>query len=166
MKRGVLLLSSALLVAVLSASFSVVSADSNGAIVCLTDIVYDEHDPIDEPGVYYWYGPVYGCELEGFLRYDPDEDNEPFFPGNSYHWFEKFTISPSSGGEIRGNNAGTVQWANYKFRANGWVTDASSEWAHMIGNKYFEMGTVSESPVPPFFAPGTLMRIAPAKNRR
>ena len=127
MKKGLLVLSAVLLVALMVASHSAVAADSHGPIVCLTDIVYDQHDPVNEPGVYYWYGPVYECELEGFLRYDPDEDNAPFFPGNSYHFFEKFTIYPDGGGEIHGSNAGTVQWSNYKFRANGWVTEASSE---------------------------------------
>jgi len=163
MKKGLLILSAMLLIAILFASYSAVSADPNGPIVCLQDIVYDEHDPVNEPGVYYWWGPVYDCEIEGFVRYDPDVSHLPFFPGNSYHWYEEFTFYPNSGGQIHGFSAGTVQFSNLKFRSNGWITDTSPEWADLVGNKYHEEGTVSDGP-PPFYAPGTLLRLSPANN--
>jgi hypothetical protein len=164
MKKGLCALAATLIVAFLFVSFSTVMADPSGPIACLSDIVWDEHDPVGEPGVFYWWGPLYGCELEGFVRYDPDPNHVPTFPGNSYHWYEVFTIYPNSGGEIHGNSAGTVQFSNSEFRANGWVTDASPEWADLIGYKYHEKGTVLQTPPPQLYAPGTLMRLSPANN--
>lgn len=164
MKKRLLILASALLIALLFVSFSVATADPEGPFVCQTDIVYAEHDPVNEPDLWYWYGPISGCELEGNLRYDVNPDYPPVFPGNSYHFFEKFTLYPNSGGEIHGENAGTVQWSNMEFRANGWVTDASPEWEDMIGYKFHEKGTAVMFPDGTITANGTTMRLSPANN--
>lgn len=161
MKKRLLILASVLLIALLFVSFSVATADPNGPFKCKTNISYADHD---ETGFYYWYGEVSECELEGNIRYDVDPNYDPLFPGNSYHFFEKFTISPSSGGEFYGDNAGTTQWSNMEFRANGWVTDASPEWEHLIGYKFHEKGTAVGLPDGGIDASGTTMRLSPANN--
>ena len=164
MKKGLLILTAALMGAFLFASFSTVSAEPKAPIECVMDIVYDDHE--DE--VYYWYGPVSGCILEGHIRFDADEENPAYVTGNMLHFFEKFTIYPKGGGEIYGINAGVGDIFNkYKFRANGWVTDTTKpkEWAYLIGYKTFEMGTSSDPFDPPIFAPDTLLRLVPAQKK-
>ena len=162
MKKRWLILTVALMVSLFLSSFSAVSAEPNEPIECIMDIVYDGH----QPGEFYWYGPVSGCSLEGHIRFDADLERPSYFEGNTLHFFEEFTIYPASGGEIYGENAGVGDFfKRFKFRANGWVTDATPEWAHLIGSKTFEMGT-SSNPAEglPITAPGTLLRIVPAER--
>ena len=161
MKTRSLILMLGLLVLLLFVSLSTVSAKPNAPIECVIDIVYDEYDD-----GFYWYGPVSGCILEGTIRFDEDEENPSYITGNRLHFFEKFTITTSEG-EIYGINAGVGDiFKKFKFRAHGWVTDASPEWEHLIGYKTFEMGTSSDpADFPPITAPGTLMRFVPANRQ-
>ena len=165
MKKGLLILTAALMVAFLFASFSAVSAEPKAPIECVMDIVYADHGDGE-----YWKGPISGCILEGTIRFDADEANPAYVTGNMLHFFEKFTIYPDVGGEIYGINAGVGDIFNrYKFRANGWVTGASGtpdvEWDYLIGYKTFEMGTSSDpSAGPPITAYDTLMRFVPAQR--
>lgn len=138
-------------------SISVVSAKSNRPIECVLDITYDEY----EPGVEYWLGTLADCELEGAIKFVavPEEYAEP---GKALHFVEEFTIWPDSGGEIYGKNWGVWNFSTFKFRANGWVRDASEEWEHLIGSKYHEIGTTS----PYFGRPEDLPITAPDGKSR
>lgn len=164
MKTRSLILTSVLLVILLFVSLPAVSAEPNAPIECVIDIEYDVYDD----GAY-WYGPISGCILEGTIRFDEDEENPSYFAGNSLHFFEKFTIYPVDGGEIHGTNAGVGDIFNkFKFRANGWVTDATpaEDWGYLIGHKTFEMGTSSDpADGLPITAHGTLMRFVPANRQ-
>lgn len=88
-----------------------------------------------------WYGTVEG-DIDGTVAFWETDAN--FFPGKTEHYFEVFTILPEGGGSINGVDAGVWSFQTFKFRAQGWVTDASPEWASMVGYKYFEMGTTSD----------------------
>jgi hypothetical protein len=160
MKKRLLLVATALLFVLLFATFSAVSATSNRPIACSVDMVYDEHE--SGSGYFYWSGSVSGCILEGDIRFDAA--GPPKLVGNSYHWYELFTIYPDSGGEISGYDKGVIAFSNFEFRSNGWVTDATPPWAHLTGNKFFEIGTSPPTSDPPIVIEDMLMRLVPAQR--
>ena len=143
-------------------SILTVSAKSNGPIECVLDITWDDHDGT---GDNYWLGTLAGCELEGAIKFVavPEEYAEP---GKALHFVEEFTINPILGGEIKGKNWGVWNFSTFKFRANGWVRETSTEWEHLVGAKYHEMGTTtpftgSEIPI---LAPDGAMKLVPANR--
>jgi len=137
------------------------SANPKGAIHCAIPMSVDFHDGSPFP---YWKGDVLGCELEGTIRFDVDPSIPKKFPGNTYHFYELFTIYPDSGGYISGTNAGMVTFSNWKFLANGVVTDASPEWDHLIGSRFHENGTIDPPGLAiPGYALDTTMIITPGK---
>jgi len=158
MKKGLLILITALMVTILFASFSTVAAEPNAPILCFVDMEYNGA---------FWEGQVHDCSLEGNIRFDPDPDNPAYFVGKTLHFFELFTIEPVSGGVIQGNTVGVGHFYEpFQFRANGWVTDATNPWKHLIGNKYFEMGTSTDplDPLIPLAVEDMVLRIVPANN--
>jgi hypothetical protein len=81
------------------------------------------------------------------------------------HFVEEFTIWPSDGGEIYGKDWGVWNMTTFKFRAQGWVTDASDEWAHLVGSRYHEIGVTSNPDDGlPITAPDGQMHIAPSNR--
>ncbi len=50
-------------------------------------------------------------------------------------------------------------FATFKFRANGWVTKASPQWAGLVGAKFHEMGTTSDPAFWPVTGFGTEMTL-------
>jgi hypothetical protein len=149
-------------------SISAVSAKSNGPIECVLDITYGDHDGTGNPDDFYWLGTLADCELEGAIQFKavPEEYAEP---GKALHFVELFTIWPDSGGVIYGKNWGVWNFSTFKFRANGWVRDASPEWEYLVGAKYHEIGTTS-----PYFgrpedipitAPNGDMKLVPANRQ-
>jgi len=159
MKKRFLFLAVALLALFAFASHSAVSAEPNQPIECVIDIVFDAY-----PDGLHWEGPMYGCELAGDVRFDPDPANPNFAVGNTNHFFELFTITLDNGGFIKGHNAGIWETANFKFTANGWVTETSPGLEYMIGYKYFEKGTTTDftTGLLPQSALGTTMKLIPA----
>jgi len=145
-------------------SISMVSAKPTAPIECVLDITYDEY----ESGVFYWLGTLADCELAGTIRFDAVLE-EYAESGKTLHFVEEFTINPYSGGEIRGKNWGVWNFSTFKFRANGWVREATTEWEHLIGNKYHEIGTTSPyfgDPADlPILAPGGTAKIVPANRQ-
>lgn len=158
MKKGLLLLMTALMITLLFASFSTAAAKPNGPIVCSVDMEYNGA---------YWEGMVRKCSLAGTIRFDPDPENPSYVAGKTLHFFELFTIEPNSGGVIQGNTVGVGHlYKPFQFRANGWVTDATEQWSHLVGNKYFEMGTSTDplDPSIPLTANDMVMRIVPTQR--
>ena len=43
-----------------------------------------------------------------------------------------------------GNDKGIWNVATFKFRAQGWITDASTSLTDFVGYRYFEMGTTTD----------------------
>lgn len=157
-----MLLITALMVALLIASSSIVSAKGNagGTIDCALDITYADWGDGE-----YWFGQVYGpeCDVQGDIMFIEDE---PSLPGNTMHFVEEFTIWPSSasgGGFIKGKDWGVWNFSTFKFRANGWVTDASPQWDYLVGAHYHEIGVTTE-PGPVIYAPDGQMKIAPSNR--
>ncbi len=163
MKKGTLKLIAVLIVALLFVPFSAVSAGSNAPFKCGLDITYDDWDVPDE---YYWSGFLSDCELEGTISFYAVPD-EYAFAGKTMHFVETFIIEPDIGGEIKGKNWGVWNMSTFKFRANGWVMDASPQWEYLVGAKYHEMGTTSPPPPEPgpIYAPGGTAKLVPANRQ-
>lgn len=169
MKKGSLILVSVLMIALLFVSSSAVSAqpDDPGAIKCDLDITFNGA---------YWSGTVAGveCSVEGTIRFDAVRDENRFRPNrenlSTKHFVEEFTIWPGSSemaGDvwIKGKNCGVWNFSTFKYRARGWVTDTSIEWADLVGSQYHEMGTTSNpSDGLPLLAPGGNMKLVPGNR--
>jgi hypothetical protein len=158
MKKWVLIVVTMLLVVF---AFSALTAsagrpDPAGTIRCITNIAYDGN---------YWSGTVEGCELEGTVEYHAVIE-EYFFPGNTMHFVETFIFHPASGGELYGKDYGVWNMSTLKFRANGWINDATEEWSDFVGYHFQEMGTTTSPDALPVVADDTQVKIAPAIGRR
>ena len=165
MKARRLLLVTVLMVALLFVSSLAVAAQpsESAAIKCGLDITYAVWPEESYWGAgEYWAGTVTGprCSVAGNIKF---VEEEPSFPGNTMHFVEVFTIHPDSGGSIEGKDWGVWNFSTFKFRAQGWVTDASPEWEHLVGSRYHEIGVTSNPAVPgPITAPDGEMHIAPS----
>jgi hypothetical protein len=162
MNRKTLLLAVVLTAVLLLVSLPAVFAEP-GAITCDLEITYDVHEEGVDP---YWLGSVTGpdCSVEGSIAFFAVRD-EYFSAGKTTHFVENFVIWPDAGGEIHGKNYGNWNLSTFKYRANGWVLDASEEWEHMIGYKYHETGTTGNPDDGlPILAPGGWAKLVPANN--
>jgi hypothetical protein len=159
MKKVVLLLVTMVLAALLFASSPEVSASPPyppGTIECEIDTAYDGN-----PGIV-WSGTISGCILAGAWETRPSSPSEPL--GQTLHFFETFTIWPTSGGEIHGVDQGVWNFSTLKFRVNGWVTYASPEWEHLVGYKFHQSGTTSDPTALPITVEDSPARFAPANR--
>jgi hypothetical protein len=134
MKKRTFILIMALVLILLFLSMTAVSAQPNKPMECVVDAAFD-------PGVdpQCWHGMVSGCPIAGEVTIC---ENPAIFPGKTEHFFEEFTIHTGQG-DIYGIDAGVWNFATFKFRANGWVTSATGDWAYLVGYKLHEMGTSS-----------------------
>ncbi len=97
----------------------------------------DSAQPVVDPSGC-WFGHVAG-DVPGRIAFweDPPGYGNP--KAAAWHFFEKFTFLPDTGGWFAGYNVG--HWARFSgFRASGLVTMASPEWAALIGHRYYERG--------------------------
>lgn len=159
MKKRSLFVMAVLMIALLSTSFTAVSAKPNTSrpVECIINITNDL--TVGD----FWFGTVSGCSVEGTIKFEHGE-KENYIVGKTGHFFEVFTIWPASGGEIKGIDEGVWNFSTFKFRANGWVTSASEDWAYLIGYKFHEIGTTSNPEEVVVTAPGTKMKLAPASR--
>lgn len=181
MKKERLLLTVSLFAVLLLAMVSSVSAEPQGPIKCDIPLVIKVHNPDDYPFTPptdpAWIGPIEGCEIEGYIVFthdpdypmvdftDPEPPPPPVLVGNTYHFYELFTIYNLEGDPIIwGKDKGVLTSSNGKFHSVGAVTDTLPEWEHLIGSQYFSKGAL-DSPVItlPGFASGTTMKITPGK---
>jgi len=92
----------------------------------------------------YWVVTLTG-DVNGTMYVYGDESREFFFPGKTEHFFETWEVYSDAGDWLfSGNDAGVWSFVTFKFRANGWVTDASSDWAYLVGHKFHEIGTTTD----------------------
>ncbi len=88
-----------------------------------------------------WYGHVEG-DIEGQIAFWEDPPGHGNENSVAWHFFEKFTFLPDSGGWIVGYDYG--HWSHFaKFHASGFVTDASAGWDAIVGYRFFEMGVTT-----------------------
>jgi hypothetical protein len=127
-----------------SASTPSAAIQSNRPISCVINIrVVCPYNDKDCTGGY-WEGPITHCILEG-MRIQFWETERNFWPGHTEHFFELFYILDGEGNTvISGHDAGVWNFSTFKFRANGWVVDATGPWAYLRGYAFHEMGRTSD----------------------
>ncbi len=69
--------------------------------------------------------------------------------GKTEHFFEKFVITTDGGDIIKGDDNGVWNFPTFKFRANGWVAEASGSSSYLVGYKLHEIGVTTAFPPPP-----------------
>jgi len=100
----------------------------------------------------YWMGTITGA-LTGTV-YFWELTPEPYLVGNVMHFSEDFYIDFGDGW-VSGYDKGIWNFATFKFRATGWVTDTSANYAYLLGNKFHEEGITSSPNVLPITGTGT-----------
>jgi len=119
-------------------------------IICMNDYGVPGPHPDHSTETTYWKGTITG-DLTGTSYYWESPDN--YVIGNVMHFFEDFYIDLGDGW-ISGYDVGVWNFATFKFRASGWVTDASPNYEYLIGCKFHEEG-VTSVPTPPITGIGT-----------
>jgi hypothetical protein len=97
----------------------------------------------DHSETIYWMGVISG-DLSGtiyFWELMPD----PYLVGNVMHFLEDFYIDFGDGW-VSGYDKGVWNFATFKYRATGWVTDASANYEDLIGCKFHEEGVTNHGP--------------------
>lgn len=93
----------------------------------------------------YWKGTITGA-LTGTSYYWETAKN--YVVGKVEHFFEDFYIDLGDGW-VSGYDNGVWNFATFKFRSTGRITDASANYAYMIGCKFHEEG-ITTDPGPDF----------------
>jgi hypothetical protein len=148
--RKVLAVTLICILALLFTSVGAVSAKANvsRSFGCDQLIIFDTFNSD------HWVGTLSGCDLAGKVEYWETDQN--YVVGKTEHFFETFTITPDAGGVINGVDAGVWNFSTFKFRANGWVTDATGPWTSLVGYKFHEMGTTTSPDLPVVYGPSTM----------
>lgn len=134
---------SAFMLALVFTSAPVASAQESEPLRAEMEISIDLSVPSAD---IHWEGPLTG-DIEGAIEFWEHWD-ENYVVGGTEHFFETFIITTDHG-TITGVDAGVWNFATFKFRANGWVTEATGDWAYLVGYKMHEMGTTTAFPPPP-----------------
>jgi hypothetical protein len=109
---------------------------------CTFVLTFDPNAP--DP---HWEGPVAGDIVGTMQMYERWSDN--YVVGATEHYFEDFVITTTGGDVIKGYDKGVWNFATFKFRDLGWVTDASGDWAFLVGYHVLGMGTTTAYPPEP-----------------
>lgn len=138
------------LVAVMFAVMSVLSvpvvsagADESAPLRCTIELSIDvaAADPV-------WEGPITGA-VEGTMQLR-EHWSENYVVGTTEHFFEDFVIYTADGSVIKGHDQGIWTFHTMKFRSQGFVTEATGDWAFLVGYRVLTTGFTSEfPPVPP-----------------
>ena len=67
---------------------------------------------------------------------------EPKMTGDAWHFLEKWEIIAGDNW-LKGTDTVLVNWDNDKFRAHGVVTEASPDWAHLVGRRFHASGIIN-----------------------
>jgi hypothetical protein len=70
------------------------------------------------------------------------------FPGITEHYSETWVITTSEG-SITIYQEGVWSFKSYKFKSNGWITDATGSWAYLLGSDAHVRGVTTQFPVDP-----------------
>ena len=101
--------------------------------------------------LFQWNGTITG-DIEGDFIIFPDPD--PSFPGILEHYVETWVIETDEG-SIEVIQEGVWSFKTFKFKSNGWVTDATGTWAYLLGSDVHVRGVTTEFLGPPHPISGT-----------
>ena len=159
MRKVLLAVLVACMLSLVVAPVRLASADSDDVepLLCTFDMSIDlaSADP-------YWSGSISG-DIVGTLEVrERWADN--YIVGATEHFFEDNVITTDNGNLI-GYDKGVWNFATFKFRAMGWVTEATDGMADLEGYKMIMRGFTSDFPPSPpntiVTATGTLMLVPP-----
>jgi len=102
---------------------------------------YAEAGPNHPDEYVYWKGTITGGITGTVYFWENWEKN--YIVGKVEHFFEEFYIDLGDGW-VSGYDKGVWNFATFKYRAHGFVTAASENYAGMIGNFLFEEGTTTD----------------------
>jgi len=89
-----------------------------------------------------WYGTIRG-DINGMIGFSELQGGAlNTVNGTTEHFIESWTIWVG-GDTISGVNEGVWSFVNFKFRANGVVTNATGDWAYLVGYRFHELGVTS-----------------------
>ena len=77
------------------------------------------------------------------------------FPGKTEHYSETFVITTDQG-KIMGSDEGVWSFKTFKWRANGMITDATGDWAYLVGYNVHDIGSTTPLSAPQMSAWGTI----------
>ena len=127
------------LVSILSVATVPARADEPEPLRCTFELSIDIGIP--DP---HWAGTISG-DIEGTIDLW-ERWSEIRYPGATEHFFEDFTITTDQG-IIKGFDKGVWNFATYKFRSVGFVTEVTpGDLAYLLGYKAFMIGFTSEFP--------------------
>ena len=89
----------------------------------------------------HWEGRISG-DIQGMFQLWEKENN--FVVGKVEHYFERWVIYTDGGDVISGNDKGVWSFQTFKFRYNGDVTEASGDWAFLIGYRMHGVGYTTD----------------------
>jgi hypothetical protein len=122
------------LVCVLSMPGIKAQSDEPKQLMCTFEL-----DVVWEPAPH-WVGTVSG-DISGSMVLT---ENPATFPGMTEHFDESFTITMTDGVVIKGYDLGVYNLNTFKFRANGGITEVSSQnLQYLVGYNLHEMGTTT-----------------------
>jgi hypothetical protein len=120
-----------------------------------------ELDVVWEPSPY-WTGTITTPEgdLVGSILLT---ENPATFHGITEHFDEDCTITTADGTVLKGHDLGVYNLKTFKFKANGWITEASSSaWEYLVGYKMNMGGTTTPLVIGgEVHATGMIMLVAP-----
>lgn len=129
-------------VSLLSVAAVSAQSDEPEPLICTLNLSFDA--AAENP---HWQGSISGA-IVGSMEMWEQPNN--FVVGATEHYFENFTITTTSGDVIKGFDKGIWNFGTYKFRAQGPVTEASGDWAFLVGYDTHSKGFTSAfPPVPP-----------------
>jgi hypothetical protein len=133
MKRLLLILVlAALCVGVLAAP---ASAHHKKPLMCRADIAVITQNGVD----YFWDGTVRGDLRGGIEVWElPWAD-----PGPPLVTFAESFVITTRCGDIKGFDMG-IWYPDFRFRASGWVTEATGSWKYLVGWMIYEAGTTTD----------------------
>ena len=99
-----------------------------------------------------WSGKLEG-DIEGTIYIyatGPPKDT-----GESSHFLETWEIIGEGDNWLNGSDTTLVNWANNKFMTHGVVTEATGDWAHLVGRRFHASGIIDWL-TSPFSAPSEI----------
>ena len=88
-------------------------------------------------------GPIWIGTISGDINGDMSFINTGgAYRGSSEHFWEKWLITGTGGNMLAGTDKGVVVYANLTYRMNGEVTEATGDWAYLLGRPIHASGVL------------------------
>ncbi|MHA1943844.1 MAG: hypothetical protein ACW96M_05550 [Candidatus Thorarchaeota archaeon] len=89
-----------------------------------------------------WEGPLHG-DIDAWMIFYAVGPIPPKDVGKVHFFCEEWYIIDSEGDEIWGYDKGSTSKANWRFRMNGEITDATGKYADLVGHQVHMHGQIT-----------------------